>query len=208
MSEHLQAIATILSLINPAISGAIFSKLELGRNASAKIVDAIKAGIAMIVVLGLAAIFGARVLETFGVSLDAFSVAGGFVLAWMGFGMIKDGAHSDSAQDETAQQKASKNPNSDSVSLSPLILFSASPGTITGVITLAVAHSKTDLPVTALVAIVVAVLVTVIVMIFLSIFGGKKQGGLVKSTATNLMGLIVIAMGFQFALTGVKSFMA
>jgi multiple antibiotic resistance protein len=89
-----------------------------------------------------------------------------------------------------------------------LVLFAASPGTITGVITLAVAHSKTDLPMTALVAVVVAVVVTVPVMTLLSIFGGNKKGGFVRETVTSLMGLIVVAMGFQFALTGIKSFMA
>jgi multiple antibiotic resistance protein len=38
----------------------------------------------------------------------------------------------------------------------PLILFAASPGTITGIITLSVAHTRFGLPITALVAVVVA----------------------------------------------------
>jgi hypothetical protein len=32
--------------------------------------------------------------------------------------------------------------------------------------------------------------------------------GHVRETITHLMGLIVLAMGFQFALTGIKAFMA
>jgi hypothetical protein len=40
-------------------------------------------------------------------------------------------------------------------SLTPLILFAASPDTITGVITLAIAHAKLLLPVTVLVAVAV-----------------------------------------------------
>ena len=208
MTEHLQAIATVLSLINPAISGAIFSKLENGRNTNAKIADAIKAGIAILVILTLAAIFGTKVLQLFGISLDAFSCAGGFVLAWMGFGMIKGSQEDDSANRDSVSKKTTDEPGSGSVSLTPLVLFAASPGTITGVITLAVAHSKTDLPVTALVAVVVAVAVTVPVMVLLSIFGGNKKGGFVRETVTSLMGLIVVAMGFQFALTGIKAFMA
>jgi multiple antibiotic resistance protein len=191
-----------LSLVNPAICAAIFSKLETGRGRGAKTADAVKAAVVIFVILGLAAVFGAKVLQTFGVSLDAFSVAGGFVLAWMGFGMIKGGSANDKSHDDN-------HASTDSVSLSPLILFAASPGTITGVITLSVAHSRTDIPVTALVAIGITVVVTLGIMLLVSFFGGKNQGdGLVRQTITHLMGLIVLAMGFQFALTGIKAFMA
>ncbi len=128
MTEQLQAIATVLSLINPAISGAIFSKLENGRSSNAKIADAIKAGIAILVILALAAIFGTKVLKLFGISLDAFSCAGGFVLAWMGFGMIK-GSQEDGSEDrDSVSKKPTDEPSSGSVSLTPLVLFAAQPG--------------------------------------------------------------------------------
>jgi multiple antibiotic resistance protein len=200
MSEYLQAIATVLSLVNPAICGAIFSKIETGRSSGARTADALKAMIATLVILSVAALFGAKVLETFGVSLDAFSVAGGFVLAWMGFAMLKG--------DSPGSGGSAKDHSSDGASLTPLILFAASPGTMTGVITLSVAHSKTDIPVTALVAIGVTVAITFCAILILSSFSGKNQGGIVREAVTSFMGLIVIAMGVQFALTGLKSFMA
>ena len=200
MSEQLQAIATVLSLVNPAICAAIFSKIETGRSSGARTADALKAMIAVIVILALAAIFGAKVLEMFGISLDAFSVAGGFVLAWMGFEMLKG--------DSPGSGASANDHSSGDKSLSPLILFAASPGTLTGVITLAVSHSKTDFPVTALVAIAVTAAITFCVLLIVSSFGGKNQGGIVRGTVTQFMGLIVIAMGVQFALTGIKAFMA
>ena len=40
------------------------------------------------VILSLAALIGTQLLHLFGVSLDAFMVAGGGVLAWMGFSML------------------------------------------------------------------------------------------------------------------------
>lgn len=54
-------------------------------------------------------------------------------------------------------------------------MFAASPGTITGVITLAVAHSKTEIPVTALVAIAVAVAITCLALIASSFLGLKVE---------------------------------
>jgi multiple antibiotic resistance protein len=79
---------------------------------------------------------GVKVLHLFGVSLDAFMVAGGGVLAWLGFAMLR-GLPPGSPP---AAATPGANP-----SLTPLILFAASPGTITGVITLSVAHAKSGI---------------------------------------------------------------
>jgi multiple antibiotic resistance protein len=89
-----------------------------------------------------------------------------------------------------------------------VILFAASPGTITGVITIAVVHTKLRLPVTALVAAAVATLAMWMTMVLLSGRENKPGGGFLRDTATRFMGLIVIAMGTQFALTGFRDFFA
>ena len=90
--------------------------------------------------------------------------------------------------------------------MSPLILFAASPGTITGVITLAVHQSRDQFPVPTLVAIAVAVAVTWIVMVLAARAGGGKQPGSLHDLTTRFMGLIVLAMGMQFLLSGLKAF--
>ena len=55
----------------------------------------------------------------------------------------------------------------------------------------------------------VAVATTVmwLVIVLVARLGGKGSGGFVHDTATRFMGLIVITMGVQFALTGMRSFM-
>ena len=86
--------------------------------------------------------------------------------------------------------------------------FAASPGTITGVITLSVAHTRAKLPVTSLVAIAVATGITWLAMVLVARFGGKPGGGgFLRDTLTRFMGLIVLSMGVQFALTGYHAFM-
>ena len=197
MDLHLQAIATILSLVNPFVCGTIFVRLEAGRSPQQKLGDATKASIAILIILSIAALVGAKVLVMFGVSLDAFSVAGGVVLSWMGFSMLASKS-SQMAPDQAAA--AGK------MSLAPLVLFAASPGTITGVITLSVAHAKLDIPVTALIAIGVAVFVTWIVMLLFGRAHGQQSQSLARDTTTRFMGLIVLAMGVQFILTGTQSF--
>jgi multiple antibiotic resistance protein len=198
MEQQLQAIATVLSLVNPVICGAMFAQIEAGQARAARLADATKAALAVLVILVVAALAGARVLQVFGVSLDAFSVAGGGVLAWIGLTMLR--ANSAPARGH------SKEGSDEERSIGPLILFAASPGTITGVITLAVAHSGLLLPVTALVAVAVATAVMWVVMVLMARGGTRASGGFLRDTATRFMGLIIVAMGVQFALTGVRSF--
>ena len=194
MHKQLQAIITVLSLINPAICAAMFARAVAGQPLREKITDSAKAALAVLIILTVAALLGQRLLNLFGVSLDAFMVAGGGVLAWMGFSMLSGGS---AAGDSRSKQ-----------SLTPLILFAASPGTITGVITLSVAHTRMTFPLTSLIAIAVATGITWLAMLLVAHFGGKQEsGGFLRDTLTRFMGLIVFAMGVQFALTGYRSFM-
>jgi multiple antibiotic resistance protein len=200
MEQHLQAIVTVLSLVNPLICGTMFAQVEAGQSRAIRLADATKAALAVLVILVITALVGARVLQIFGVSLDAFSIAGGGVLSWIGFAMLR--GNSPQAQDSSKNRTAAKR------SLGPVILFAASPGTITGVLTLAVAHSKLALPITALVAVVVATVVLWGVMALVAHRGSpaRDPGSLLNDMMPRFMGLIVIAMGVQFALTGFHNF--
>jgi multiple antibiotic resistance protein len=196
MKDHLQAIVTVLSLVNPVVCGAMFARIEAGRSYAERWADATKVALATAVILMSAALIGTQLLHLFGVSLDAFMVAGGGVLSWMGFRMLSGHGASPASPPENSE-----------ASLTPLILFAASPGTITGVITLSAAHSRLDLPITALVAVVVASAVTWLVLLQMARIPGQKNGaGFARATLTSFMGLIVLAMGVQFALTGFHEF--
>lgn len=196
MAQYVQGIFMILSLVNPVICGAMFSKITAAKPMKEKIADATRVALSVTVILCLAAVGGAQLLKAFGISLDAFQAAGGMVLVWMGFLMLRG------TSSPTAEQKQK---DTDS-SLTPLILFAASPGTITGVITLSVSHTGTGLPVTAMVAVVVALTVTWLVMIIVARSAGQKKQGLMHDVTSRFMGLIVLAMGVQFTLTGLKTF--
>ena len=197
MQEQLQAIVTVLSLVNPLICGAMFGRVEAQRSAVERRADARKVTLAVLIILTVAALLGTQLLHLFGVSLDAFMVAGGGVLAWMGFSML-------SASAPSASRDAPSGPGT---SLTPIILFAASPGTITGVITLSAAHTQLGFPVTALVAVAVASALTLLAMLLVARVGHQSDGGgFARDAATRFMGLIVLSMGIQFALTGLRKF--
>ncbi len=189
---------TVLSLVNPAICGMLFAQAEVGRSYGNLLLDATKAALSIFVILVAAALAGTRVLDLFGVSLDAFMVAGGGVLAWMGFSMLSG---------QASMSGSPSAPSDPTPSLTPLILFAASPGTITGVITISAAHTRLQLPTTALVAIGVATATTWLVMLLAAGLAGKQEsGGFMRDTISRLMGLVVLSMGVQFALTGFHAF--
>ena len=130
MKLYLQAFITIIALINPVICGAMFLASEQGRTVPVRLMDASKAAFSILVILVVTALLGIRVLDAFGISLDVFSMAGGGVLVWMGSKMIR----------------AATAPSSQPSSLTSLVVFAASPGTIAGVIAIAqqsLAHAET-----------------------------------------------------------------
>ena len=197
MQEQIQAIVTVLSLVNPLICGAMFARVEAERSAVEQRADATKVALAIVIILTVAALVGTQLLHLFGVSLDAFMVAGGGVLAWMGFSMLSGQASSSSPNAPSAQ----------GTTLTPLILFAASPGTITGVITLSAAHTRLGFPVTALVAVAVASILTWLALLLVARVAHRSVGGgFARDAVTRFMGLIVLSMGVQFALTGLRQF--
>jgi multiple antibiotic resistance protein len=211
MQDHLQAIVTVMSLVNPGICGAMFALLEARQPSDTRGADAAKVALAVWVILVAAALCGIKLLHLCGVSLDAFTVAGGGVLAWMGFSMLRGEPMAPAAPAAThpTDANASEIAIDARPSLTPLILFAASPGTITGVITLSIAHTRSDVPVTALLASTAAAIALWFSMVFFARFGGMaSSGGFVRDAVTRFTGLIIVAMGMQFALTGIRSFMS
>ena len=202
MKNELQAIATVISLVNPAVCAAMFLRIEADRSASEKLADATKVVAIVAIILIVAALLGSRILHLFGISLDAFTAAGGAVLAWIGISML-----SAKKPDEAAKPDV---PKSEAPSLAPLILFAASPGTITGVISVSAAHTKLALPVTALLAIAVTALLTWLVLVLLSRRTKSSGDGdsLIHDIISRYMGLIVFAMGVQFMLSGAHAFIS
>ena len=89
--------------------------------------------------------------------------------------------------------------------LSTLVMFAASPGTIATVIALS-AHTAGGIPVTVLVGAAGAVFLTWLIMLLVVVGESRINKG-VQQVFTRFMGLILIAMGLQFVLTGLKDFM-
>jgi multiple antibiotic resistance protein len=179
----LQAIVTVLAVINPVVCGSIFLTLTPNLASTERRWAAVRAAVSILVILMTSALIGLKVLSVFSISLDVFRIVGGMIIAYMGFDMLR-GSH-------TVGQAP---PPDDDVgvqsSLTPLIMFAAGPGTITTVVTLAAVHTPDGLPVTAIVAAIVGAAVTFAALL-LAIQLGSRLGRGTQAIVTRFMGLIV-----------------
>jgi len=202
MSLHhlMQAIVTVLAVINPVVCGSIFLTLTSDLDLRQKRLAAIRVALSILIILAGSALIGLRVLSVFGISLDVFQIVGGIIIAYMGFGML-GGGHQP-AQAPPSAATGSHIPNS----LAPLVMFAAGPGTITAVVTMAAVHTPTGLPLSALAASAIGAGVTFAVLLLASQLGSRINRS-TQAVVTRFMGLIVTAMGMQFVLTGYKAFM-
>lgn len=196
--QILQAIVTVLAVINPVVCGSIFLTLTPTLTAAQRQRTAVRIAFSILVILVTSAIVGLKVLSVFGISLDVFRVVGGMIIAYMGFDMLRGNhtvAQAPPVEDGAALQS----------SLAPLIMFAAGPGTITAVVTLAAVHAPDGFPVTAVIAAMVGVVVTLAALLLAIRIGTRLARG-TQAIVTRFMGLIVASMGMQFVLVGLRAF--
>jgi multiple antibiotic resistance protein len=194
-----QAVVTVLAVINPVVCGAIFLSLTPKLEASQRRTAAVRVALTILIILVGSALIGLKVLSLFGISLDVFRIVGGMIVAFMGFNML-------SGHQTVGQAPPTDDNSANPSSLAPLIMFAAGPGTITAIVTLAAVHTPDGFPVTAIVAAVVGAALTFAALL-LAIRLGSRPGGNTQAAVTRFMGLIVASMGMQFVLTGLKDFL-
>jgi multiple antibiotic resistance protein len=200
LHQIVQAVVTVLAVINPVVCGSIFLTLTTKLAPAQKRSAAIRVALSILIILVASALVGLKVLSIFGISLDVFRIVGGMIIAYMGFDMLRGRqtvGQASPADDDTAARS----------SLAPLIMFGAGPGTITAVVTLAAVHTPDGLPLTAIAAAVIGAGVTLAALL-LAVGMGSHVGRSTQAIVTRFMGLIVASMGMQFVLTGLKAFFA
>jgi len=185
MSLHhlMQAIVTVLAVINPVVCGSIFLTLTSDLDLRQKRLAAIRVALSILIILAGSALIGLRVLSVFGISLDVFQIVGGIIIAYMGFGML-GGGHQP-AQAPPSAATGSHIPNS----LAPLVMFAAGPGTITAVVTMAAVHTPTGYPLSALAASAIGAGVTFAVLLLASQLGSRINRS-TQAVVTRFMGLM------------------
>src|SRR5215831_7588944 len=104
LHQILQAVVTVLAVINPVVCGAIFLTLTPKLAPAQRRLAAIRVALSILIILVASALIGLKVLSIFGISLDVFRIIGGMIIAYMGFDMLRGRqtvAQASPADDET-----------------------------------------------------------------------------------------------------------
>jgi multiple antibiotic resistance protein len=198
---YAQAIISVLVITDPLTRGIFFKSLtehepERRREYIRKVT------ITVAVVLGVAALAGREILDLIGINLGAFGIAGGIVVALMGFEMLFGGEPSRAQGGKEAHEKPESFEGS--VIVPYAIPFIAGPGAMTLVITLAASTDNAEGTLAALIAVAVAVVLLPICHLFIADKVNLSENAM--QIATKFGGLLIATIGIQLMLNGIDTF--
>lgn len=197
-AEQIKFLIGIFAILNPLGAIPIYLSLMADRRHDEMLRTALKASIAVAVILTLAVWAGDALLAFFGIGLPAFRIGGGLLLLTIAIAMfdarISPARHTDEEQVE-AEAKTD-------IAVVPLAIpLLAGPGAIS--LTIVDAHqagSLTEKLVLCAGILAVAVIVWIVLRLAEPIGERLGTGGL--NIATRVMGLILAAMAVQFMADG------
>jgi multiple antibiotic resistance protein len=184
--------SSLFTMINPLGVAPVFATLTAGDDAGARRRSVMRATSVALAVLMTFALGGGLIFRMFGITINAFRIAGGILFFAMAMPMILGHRHEEPG--EVGGDPA----------IVPLgIPLICGPGTISTVLVL-MGQSRSSKHVLALVAaIVLSLLVTALTLLVAPPLLRRLGSGFV-AVATRVMGLIVCVIGIQFVLDGVK----
>lgn len=197
---YVQAILSVLVITDPITRGILFKAMtteEPQRRPEYVRTIAIAVGIT----LGISAVAGKQILDGLGIDLGAFGIAGGLVVALMGFEMLFGGEPSRAQGGKEAHEEQSFE---GSVIVPYAIPFVAGPGAMTLVITIASSTSGVEGTIAALAAVAIAVALLPVGHLWLADRINLSESAM--KVFTKFGGLLVATIGIQLMLNGIVTY--
>ncbi len=198
MSSILQEVVALLAITNPLGAVPVFLAITEGATSRERSRAGVRAAIAVLLILGFAALAGKAVLAAFGISMPALQAAGGLVVLLMGLEMM----HGTPTRIQHDQEPQSRHEQV----LVPLAMpLMAGPGAITTVLTLS-SRATTWMEMALLLVAVTVVGTAILVVLLLATRFGGLIGARAQRILLRFMGLILAAVGAEVLLAGVYTF--
>lgn len=195
------AFTSLLAIVNPlsAVPLYVAATTELTpRQRASTLRLAVATGIVALFVFGIA---GTSILRFFGITTYAFRIAGGLIFLGIGSDMLA----ARRARGKTRPEEQEEAEQKSEVGIIPLgIPTLAGPGSITTVITLT-AQAETGMELAGLYGAIVAVMLVSWAVLAVAPLIAQRVGRTGLNVMTRLMGLIVMVVGVQFILDGLRT---
>jgi len=199
----LKLFAALFAIVNPIANLPVFLSLTSGRtpagqrNVAATLSIALAVGV---VVVGLA---GKMILDVFGIGIDDFRLAGGFLILLIALHMVNGG--SSSSHSGTEEEKAHHEAREESPAIYPLTVpILLGPGTIATLIIFR-EHAADAADKVAYWAAAGATVALLAATFFAAPYLGRMLGQTATSIMSRLMGMILAAIAMEMMIDSLKS---
>ena len=200
-SFFLKVFAALFAIMNPFANLPVFLSLTDDRDEAGKRAVALTTFIGIAVGAVIVFFAGEAVLNVFGIGVDDFRLAGGFLILLIAISMLHGSQSSSHAGTEKEQDHHAAQDNPAIYPLTVPILLG--PGTISTII---IFRHQAHTP--AMEIAVAAALAAIVVLLGLFFLAGPALGRLLGQTATSvmsrLMGMILAAIAMEMMVTSLK----
>ncbi len=196
----LTTLISLFAVIDPLGAIPVFLLLTPDKSPGERRRIALKAGAAVFVILSIFALFGHPILDYFGISPQAFEIAGGLILIKLAYDLLwarMPGLKSTVREEEDGLLKAD-------VSVIPLAMpLLSGPGAIAAVVVLAHTAEASWMNYWLVGSILINSILVFIVLSFASPLAKilRETGA---ALLTRILGLILMAVGVQFVISGIS----
>ena len=202
LSFSLLTLSSIIIIVNPLSATLIYVSLTANLDPSVKVTIAKDSCRFALMILLSAAILGTWILQLFGITLEAFRIAGGILLFGIGMEMVYAKV---SRTKLTATEKYESRENDD-VAIMPLAIpMIAGPGAITT--TIVMMNEAISMTLFAIGVVLVSIMFSIGVTYYMmrnSDYIMKRIGQREYRAINRLMGMLLIAIAVQFVINGIK----
>lgn len=204
-SAHITTIAlAFFAMMNPIANASVFVGLTDGMSERDRRMTAIRAVLLSLAVVALFTVAGKWILEIFGVTIDAFRIAGGVLVAMVGFHLLQgepSRVHATTVEDNARSRNAALD-----IWVTPLAMpVLAGPGTLTTAMSYA-ADGSFDAIVRVLAAFIFICAITLAAFLSGPALVRVLGRNAIK-VVTRIMGLILAVIGTQMVISGVRGAM-
>ncbi len=211
----ISSFVTFFVVIDPLGIAPIFAVMTEGASAKFKRSMIIKATITGAIILFLFAVIGNALLNTLGISLNAFKTAGGVLLFMIALDMVfekrterreKTSEEFSHEHSQVSESKPNIDDEFDDISIFPMAIpFLAGPGSI-AYIMLLMSHHTNDIHAQG---VVIASMLAVLLVTVLVLMAATKiidwLGQTVANAITRILGVLLAALATQYIFDGIKA---
>jgi len=192
--------ASFFAIMNPIANAALFVGLTEGLDSAVRRGIALRAVLLAFAIVSLFAVLGREIFTVFGITLPAFRIAGGILVALVGYHLLQ--GQESSVHTPTAEDNAQSRDAALGIAITPLALpILAGPGTIATAMNFTADATLAELVRTMAALFLVCALTWVAFAFSTSLVRFLGQNAI--KVVTRLMGLILAVIGVQMLIAGI-----